>query len=64
VSQKPSKAQKETQTDSTQEKEVDVLYQRLGDRWFAFSVVDDEVYMGAIPEETLSPDQIGRDLIK
>ncbi|MCC7440684.1 MAG: hypothetical protein IT285_03560 [Bdellovibrionales bacterium] len=39
--------------DGPREQEVDVLYQRLGDRWFAFSIVDDEVYMGAIPDESI-----------
>jgi hypothetical protein len=31
---------------------VEVLYQKMGDRWFAFSLVDDEVFVGSItPEE-------------
>ncbi|MBL7715611.1 MAG: hypothetical protein JNL01_09100 [Bdellovibrionales bacterium] len=31
---------------------VEVLYQKLGDRWFAFSVVNDEVFVGSLtPEE-------------
>ena len=31
---------------------VEVLYQKLGDRWFAFSLVGDEVYFGSVsPEE-------------
>ncbi len=31
---------------------AEVLYQRLGDRWFAFSVIDDEVFVGSMtPEE-------------
>ncbi len=28
--------------------ELEVLYQKMGDRWFAFSVIDDEVYFGSI----------------
>ena len=35
------------------EREVEVLYQRLGNRWFAFSMIDDEIYMGS-----LTPDEI------
>jgi hypothetical protein len=35
-------------------KEANVLYQRLGDRWYAFSVIEDEVYMGAISEADLA----------
>ena len=32
--------------------EVEVLYQRMGDRWFAFSLIDDEMYVGSLtPEE-------------
>lgn len=38
---------------SAAEREVEVLYQRIGDRWFAFSVIDDEVYMGSIPQGTV-----------
>ncbi len=30
------------------EREVDVLYQRMGDKWYAFSVIDDEVFMGPV----------------
>ncbi|MGE0616473.1 MAG: hypothetical protein AB7P04_12615 [Bacteriovoracia bacterium] len=35
------------------EKEADVLYQRMGDRWYAFSIVDDEVFMGEVPEDAI-----------
>lgn len=35
------------------EQNVDVLYQRLGEQWFAFSIVDEEVFMTSISEETL-----------
>jgi hypothetical protein len=30
---------------------VEVLYQKMGDRWFAFSLVDDEVFVGSITQE-------------
>jgi hypothetical protein len=35
------------------EREVDVLYQRLGSRWFAFSLVDDEVFVGSIGQDEI-----------
>lgn len=30
---------------------VDVLYQKMGGRWYAFSLVGDDVFMGSISEE-------------
>jgi hypothetical protein len=33
-----------------QEKSVEVLYQKMGDRWFAFSYVNNEVYVGSIDQ--------------
>lgn len=35
------------------EKEADVLYQRLNGKWYAFTLVDDEVFMGAVDEADL-----------
>lgn len=35
------------------EREADVLYQKLGGKWYAFSLVDDEVFMGAVTEEQI-----------
>lgn len=35
---------------------VEVLYQKMGERWFAFSLVGDEVFVGSIsPEELHEP---------
>ncbi len=34
---------------------VEVLYQKMGDRWFAFSLIDDEVFVGSITEGELKP---------
>ena len=31
--------------------EVEVLYQRLGGKWYAFSVVNDEVFFGTVEGE-------------
>jgi hypothetical protein len=41
-------------TDTT----VEVLYQRLGDKWFAFSMMDDEVVFGSISADELSPEAL------
>ncbi len=32
---------------------VDVLYQRMGDRWYAFSLVDDEVFFAPVDQELI-----------
>lgn len=32
---------------------VEVLYQKMGNRWFAFSVVGGEVFMGSISQEEI-----------
>ena len=37
-----------------QELDVEVLYQKLGDRWFAFSLVGDEVFMSPISEDIIN----------
>jgi|GEM_PF-1248296 len=30
--------------------QVEVLYQKMGDRWFAFSLIDDEVFLGSVTQ--------------
>lgn len=32
---------------------VEVLYQKMGDRWFAFSMIDNEVFVGSISQEQI-----------
>lgn len=32
---------------------AEVLYQRLGDKWYAFSVMGDEVFFGEVPDKAL-----------
>lgn len=32
---------------------VEVLYQKMGERWFAFSMVDDEIFVGSISQEEI-----------
>jgi len=33
---------------------VDVLYQKMGDRWYAFSLVGDDVFVGSVTEEEIN----------
>ena len=40
-----------SQNDSNLEVETEVLYQKLGDRWFAFSIINDEVFMSPVTED-------------
>ena len=39
------------QKNSNQNTRNEVLYQRLGSRWYAFSLIDDEVFVGSISED-------------
>ena len=43
----------------SQEQTVEVLYQRMGDRWYAFSLIDDEVFVGSISIQELEIDPQG-----
>ena len=47
---------KKTNTDSTSNNDqyVDVLYQKLGENWFAFSLIDDEVFMSPVSEDKIT----------
>lgn len=33
---------------------VDVLYQKMGDRWYAFSMVGEEVFVGSVSEAEIN----------
>ena len=33
---------------------VEVLYQKMGNRWFAFSMIDDEIFVGSISQEEIN----------
>ena len=35
-------------------KTVDVLYQKMGERWYAFSLVDEEVFVGSVSQEEIN----------
>jgi hypothetical protein len=52
-----TKANRENKAKKKDAKEqtVDVLYQRLGDRWYAFSMIDDEVFVGSISQSEIEP---------
>lgn len=34
-------------------REVEVLYQKMGNRWYAFSMIDEEVFFGSISDEEI-----------
>jgi hypothetical protein len=36
------------------QKEVEVLYQKIGAKWYAFSVVGDEIFTGSLSEDELT----------
>jgi hypothetical protein len=36
------------------ETEVEVLYQKLGNTWYAFSMIEDEVYVAPVTEEKIT----------
>ena len=38
---------------ATNEQEVEVLYQKLGENWFAFSIVDEDVFMSPVSAEQI-----------
>lgn len=45
---------KKNSKNETQNKDnVEVLYQKMGNRWFAFSLVGDEVYVGSITQSEI-----------
>lgn len=37
---------------------AEILYQRMGDKWYAFSLVDDEVFVGSISAEEVTQGNI------
>jgi len=38
-----------------QKKNLNVIYQRLAGRWFAFSIFKGELFYGKIPEKAITP---------
>jgi hypothetical protein len=51
--QKNKNTVNETVKAPVKEMDADVLYQKLGDRWFAFSMIGDEVFMSPISDEII-----------
>ena len=50
-----SKSNKTTQTtNAANDQYVDVLYQKLGDNWFAFSLIDDEMFMSPVSDDKIA----------
>jgi hypothetical protein len=37
---------------------VEVLYQKMGNRWFAFSLIDEEVFVGSISQDEIDSLQL------
>ena len=46
-------AKKANSTAQNHDQEVEVLYQKLGDQWYAFSMIDEEVFMSPVAEEQI-----------
>ena len=42
------------------DREVEVLYQRLGNKWFAFSLIDNEMFVGSITQEEVQTQTTGK----
>jgi hypothetical protein len=53
-----TKIQTKTMTHTTTEGTVEVLYQKMGDRWFAFSLIDDEVFVGSITQDEIDQAEV------
>ena len=41
-------------TNATDDQFVDVLYQKLGENWFAFSLIDDEMFMSPVSDDKIA----------
>ena len=46
-------ANNNTANKNQNDQNVEVLYQKMGNRWFAFSVVEGEVFIGSITQEEI-----------
>jgi hypothetical protein len=42
------------QVNPMDDQEVEVLYQKLGDRWFAYTIVNEDVFMAPISDEEIT----------
>lgn len=44
---------KKIEISKSNDQTVEVLYQKMGNRWFAFSLIDEEVFVGSISQDDL-----------
>jgi hypothetical protein len=44
---------KKNEIRNSNDQTVEVLYQKMGNRWFAFSLIDEEVFVGSISQDEL-----------
>jgi hypothetical protein len=51
---KIAKNQNQVSKNAQGQNTVEVLYQKMGDRWFAFSLINDEVFVGSIPASEIT----------
>lgn len=50
----PKNQNKNMTAQTTADGTVEVLYQKMGDRWFAFSLIGDEVFVGSITQDEIN----------
>ena len=43
---------------SSKTQEAEVLYQKLGGKWYGYAIVNDDLYMGQVPEECIFEDEL------
>jgi hypothetical protein len=41
-------------TNNANDQYVDVLYQKLGENWFAFSLIDNEMFMSPVSDDRIA----------
>ena len=54
MSASTKESKKETKNDKlSHDREVEVLYQKMGETWYAFSLIEDEVFFSPVPEAAI-----------
>jgi hypothetical protein len=48
----------------SQDQTVEVLYQKLGDRWYAFSLINNEVFVGSLDQKSIEASKNQKTLTK
>ena len=51
---------KQNQGQKKTRRTVEVLYQKMGDRWFAFSLIGDEVFVGSVSQSEIDMPRQGK----